>query len=86
VTRGEKEILNFVTSHFKKCIKAILQVSTKLKQFHRKALNIPQLNNLTNIQVMTFNVQFDVASTHTRAGISFIWDYLINEFISELLF
>ena len=30
----------FVTSHFKNSIKAILHVSTKLKQFHWKALNI----------------------------------------------
>ena len=40
-------ILNFVTSHFKNCIKAILHVSAKLKQFHWKALNIAQLNQYT---------------------------------------
>ena len=48
VTLYDKEgwwILNFVTSHFKNSIKAILHVTTKLKQFHWKALN-----------VMTFNV------------------------------
>ena len=39
VTRGGG-ILNFVTSHFKDSIKAILHVSTKLKQFHWKPLNI----------------------------------------------
>ena len=32
VTRGRDP--NFVTSHFKNSIKAILDVSTKLKQFH----------------------------------------------------
>ena len=30
----EGGILNYVTSHFKNSIKAILHVSTKLKQFH----------------------------------------------------
>ena len=39
VTRGGG-VLNFVTSHFKNSIKAILHVSTKLKQFHWQALKI----------------------------------------------
>ena len=76
---GGGGILNFATSYFKNIIKAILHVSTKLEQFHWKALD--KLNNLTNIHVMTFNVhlaQFDVAPTRTSAGISLICDYLIN--------
>ena len=32
--KGGGGILNFVKPHFKNCIKAILHVSTKLKQFH----------------------------------------------------
>ena len=55
VTRGGGGILNFVKSHFKNIMKAILHVSTKLKRFHWKALNIAHCN-LTNIHVMTFNV------------------------------
>ena len=47
VTWGEG-ILNFVTSHLENSIKAILNVSTKLKQFHWKALNIAQLNQYTH--------------------------------------
>ena len=35
-------ILNFVTSHFKNS-KAILHVSTKLKQFHWKTLHIERI-------------------------------------------
>jgi hypothetical protein len=62
----ERGILNFVKSHFKNSIKAILHISTKLKQFHLKAFEHCTLNNLTNIHVMTFNVhlaQLDVAPT-----------------------
>ena len=85
MTRGWGGILNVVTSHFKNSIKAIIHVSTKLKQFHRKALNSEHctLSNLTNKNVMILNAlltQFDVAPTRTRAGISLICDYLINEF------
>ena len=74
-------ILNFVTSHFKNSIKAILHVSTELKKVPLKSIEHCALNNLTNIHVMTFNVhlaKFDVAPIRTRARISLICDYLIN--------
>jgi hypothetical protein len=47
-----------------------------------KSVEYCTLNNLTNIHVMTFNVhlaQFDITPTRTRAGISLLCDYLINE-------
>ena len=65
MTLCDKEggILNFVTSHFKNSIKAILHVN-QIETIPLKSIEHFTLNNLTNIHVMTFNVhlaQFDVA-------------------------
>ena len=60
--KGGGGILNFVTSHFKNIIARINQIET----IPLKSIEHCTLNNLTNIHVMTFNIdlaQFDVAPT-----------------------
>ena len=53
----------------------MLHISTKLKQFHWKALHIEQLNQYTRNDIQCSLRQFDVGPTRTRAEISLICDY-----------
>ena len=63
----EGGILNFVTSHFKNSIKAILHISTKLKQFH-SFINIIQF--LILLMFCIFMPMFDLILIYLKNNLN----------------